>query len=120
VNQVKSIPYLACTKMRRMRRALQSLFGGAVGKDLAQGEERLGRLERSLLVSQQEVSLDSTVKLITKAVATLNPIRRLAERGALLFLVHRSSLLARVEPADGRSLRCYWHDQNKRGSASVR
>ena len=42
--------YLAGTNTRRVRRALGAVFGGAVGKDtgessVAQGEERLGRLE---------------------------------------------------------------------------
>src|ERR1700733_11445047 len=46
--------YLAGTNTRRVRRALASLFGGAVGKDtvrpgLAQGEDRLGRVERPLV-----------------------------------------------------------------------
>ena len=46
--------YLSGTNTRRVRRALAALFGGAVGKDhgqprLAQGEGRLGRLERALL-----------------------------------------------------------------------
>jgi putative transposase len=44
--------YLAGTNTRRVRRALRSLFGGAVSKDIvsrvAQGEERLGRMEYSL------------------------------------------------------------------------
>ena len=42
--------YLSGTNTRRVRRALGALFGGAVGKDtvsrgVAQGEERLGRME---------------------------------------------------------------------------
>jgi hypothetical protein len=45
--------YLAGTNTRRVRRALGALFGGAVSKDivrpgLAQGEERLGSVERPL------------------------------------------------------------------------
>jgi hypothetical protein len=48
--------YLAGTNTRRVRRALAALFGGAVGKDtvsngepgVAEGEGRLGGLERSL------------------------------------------------------------------------
>ncbi len=45
--------YLAGTNTRRVRRALAALFGGAVGKGhgepgLAEGEERLGRMDRPL------------------------------------------------------------------------
>ena len=60
--------YLAGTNTRRVRRALAALFGGAVGKDtvsrvwhkvLAQGEGRLGCLERALPEGRADHPMDS-------------------------------------------------------------
>jgi hypothetical protein len=53
--------YLAGTNTRRLRRALGAVFAGAVGKDtagLAQGEERLGRVECPLAAGRADRAFD--------------------------------------------------------------
>ena len=84
-----------------MRRALASLFGGAVGKDtvsrvLAQGEDRLGRVERPLRAEEPIVRLilDGTVarvRLDCKATAvSLLVVLGVREDGQKVLLAIKS------------------------------